>query len=40
MVEDAGYTAVEAHDVLDPVRILERRPDIRIVFTDIKMPAP
>lgn len=39
MVEDAGYTAVEAHDALEAVRILDTRPDIRIVFSDIDMPG-
>lgn len=39
MVEDAGYAAVEAHDALEAVRILDSRPDIRIVFTDIDMPG-
>lgn len=39
MVEEAGYAAIEAHDAFEAVRILERRPDIRIVFTDIEMPG-
>lgn len=39
MMEDAGYTALEAHDAADAVRVLEARPDIRIVFTDIEMPG-
>ena len=38
MVEDAGFTAVEAADATEAVRILESRTDIRIVFTDIDMP--
>ena len=38
MVEDAGFEAVEATDATDAVRILESRPDIRIVFTDVDMP--
>jgi CheY-like chemotaxis protein len=38
MVEDAGFTAVEAADATAAVEILERRTDIRIVFTDIDMP--
>lgn len=38
MVEDAGFEAVEATDATDAVRILEARPDIRIVFTDVDMP--
>ncbi len=38
MVEDAGFDVVEAADAGDAVAILERRGDIRIVFTDIDMP--
>ena len=38
MVEDAGFEAVEAADATQAVKILESRPDIRIVFTDIDMP--
>ena len=39
LVEDAGFEAVEAMGSNDAVRILESRPDIRIVFTDIDMPG-
>ncbi len=39
MMEDAGYTAIEAHDAADAVQVLETRPDVRIVFTDIEMPG-
>ena len=38
MVADAGFEAVEAADATEAVTILETRPDIRIVFTDIDMP--
>ena len=38
MVEDAGFEVAEAADATQAVRILERRTDIRIVFTDIDMP--
>lgn len=38
MVEAAGFEAVEATDATDALRILESRPDIRIVFTDVDMP--
>ena len=38
LVEDAGFEAVEATDATQAVEILERRADIRIVFTDIDMP--
>ena len=39
LVEDAGFEAVEATDADQAVRILEKRTDIRIVFTDIDMPG-
>ena len=39
LVEDAGYTAVEAKNADEAIAILERRKDIRIVFTDINMPG-
>src|SRR5580698_27869 len=37
MVEDAGYTAVEACNADEAIGILESRADIRAVFTDINM---
>jgi CheY-like chemotaxis protein len=39
MVEDAGYTSVEAVDADEAVEILESRSDIALVFTDIQMPG-
>lgn len=38
IIEDLGFEAVQATDAADAVRILEARPDIRVVFTDIDMP--
>lgn len=38
LVEDAGFEAVEAADAIQAIEILEMRPDIRIVFSDIDMP--
>lgn len=38
MVENAGFDVVEAADAVEAVEILERRLDIRIVFTDVDMP--
>ena len=38
VVECAGFEALEAADATQAVGILEQRPDIRIVFTDIDMP--
>lgn len=39
MVEDAGYTSVEAVDADEAVAILESRSDIALMFTDIRMPG-
>lgn len=39
MVEDAGYTSVEAVDAAEAVAILESRSDISLMFTDIQMPG-
>ncbi len=39
MVEDAGYTSVEAVDADQAVTILESRSDIALLFTDIQMPG-
>jgi CheY-like chemotaxis protein len=38
MVEDAGYTSVEAVDADAAFAILESRSDIALLFTDIQMP--
>jgi CheY-like chemotaxis protein len=39
MVEDAGYTPVEAADADEAVAILESRSDIALVLTDVQMPG-
>ena len=39
LVEDAGYTAIEASNADEAIAILEARKDIRIVLTDIDMPG-
>ena len=39
MVEDAGFTSVEAVDAVEAVAILESRSDIALIFTDIQMPG-
>src|SRR6266480_5078418 len=39
MVEDAGYTSVEAVDADEALVILESRSDIELLFTDIQMPG-
>src|SRR3989440_12448888 len=39
MVEDAGFTPIEAVDADEAVVILESRSDIALLFTDIQMPG-
>lgn len=39
MLQDAGYGVVEAANADAAIWILENRTDIRVVFTDIKMPG-
>jgi DNA-binding NtrC family response regulator len=39
MVEDAGYTPIEAMDAAEAVAILESRSDVALMCTDIQMPG-
>jgi DNA-binding NtrC family response regulator len=39
IVENAGYTSVEAVDADDAIAIREARSDIALLFTDIQMPG-
>ncbi len=39
LVEEAGFDVVDVAGAAEAVRMLESRPDIRIVFTDIDMPG-
>lgn len=39
IVEDAGFTAIEAVNADEALTILERRSDISLLFTDIQMPG-
>ncbi len=39
LFEQAGFQVVEAANADEAIEILERRTDIRIVFTDIQMPG-
>jgi len=39
MITAAGFAVVEAANADDAIEILEARPDITIVFTDIQMPG-
>ncbi|WP_236841675.1 response regulator [Bosea sp. PAMC 26642] len=39
MVEDAGYEVVDVSNADDAILLLEARPEIRVVFSDIEMPG-
>ena len=39
LLEENGYSVVEAANAEDALRMLERRPDVRLLFTDIQMPG-
>ena len=39
MIEDAGFEALEAADADEAIEILEGRPDIKVIFTDIQIPG-
>jgi CheY-like chemotaxis protein len=39
LVLAAGFETLEAGDADEAIRILEARPDIRLVFTDVSMPG-
>ncbi len=39
LFEEAGYETAEANNADDALELLQRRMDIRIVFTDVQMPG-
>jgi CheY-like chemotaxis protein len=39
IIEDAGFDVVEAGSGIEAVSVLEKRSDIRTVFTDVEMPG-
>ena len=39
IAEEAGFSAVEAADADEALRVLQKRLDIRVVLTDIDVPA-
>jgi CheY-like chemotaxis protein len=39
MIEDAGFDVLEASDADQAIEILEDRPDIHVIFTDIQIPG-
>jgi CheY-like chemotaxis protein len=38
-LSDRGYEVIEAANADEAITILEQRPDIRLVFTDVNMPG-
>jgi two-component system, response regulator PdtaR len=39
LLEEHGYRVVEADNAEIALQLLERRPDVRLVFTDVQMPG-
>jgi two-component system, response regulator PdtaR len=39
VIEEAGFVALEAGDADEAVALLESRPDITLLFTDVDMPG-
>src|SRR4051794_33830133 len=39
VVEDAGFTPLEAVNADEAIAILESRPDISLLYTDVQMPG-
>ena len=39
VIENAGFEVIQAGNADEAIAILEARPDIHIVFTDIQMPG-
>ena len=39
LVEEAGFTAIEASNADEAIAILESRSDITLLFTDVNMPG-
>ncbi len=39
LCEEAGFTTYEAKNADEAIRLMERHPDIRVLFTDVEMPG-
>jgi two-component system, response regulator PdtaR len=39
LLEDHGYAVVEAANAETALSLIEKRPDVRLLFTDIQMPG-
>jgi len=40
LLEDAGFEVVEAKNATDALDVMQTRPDVRVLFTDVQMPGP
>jgi two-component system, response regulator PdtaR len=38
LLEESGYTVVEANSAEEALKVMEARKDVRLLFTDIQMP--
>jgi two-component system, response regulator PdtaR len=38
LLEESGYTVVEADSAEEAIKVMEERKDVRLLFTDIQMP--
>ncbi len=38
LLEEHGYTVVEADNAEEALKVMEKRKDVRLLFTDIQMP--
>ena len=39
VLEDAGFTVLESTNAEETLRLLETRPDVQVLFTDVNMPG-
>jgi two-component system, response regulator PdtaR len=39
LLEESGFSVLEAENAEGALKILERRPDVKLVFTDVHMPG-
>ncbi len=39
LLREAGYKVVEAGDAAAAIEVLEQRPEVRLLFTDVQMPG-
>src|SRR4051794_28119188 len=39
VLEDAGFTVLESTNAEEALRLLETRPDVQVLFTDVNMPG-